>query len=75
MRRRGIDGAGSVQFLELLVEVVVEFGALDYGCVRLLELLAVQRHEYRLDVVDQLVNPGEVEEGAVHGLRARRVSR
>lgn len=61
-------GAGLVELLDLLLEVVVEVVALDEGGVRLLELIAVEADEDGLDVVDKLVNPCEVEERTVYSL-------
>jgi len=52
----------------LLVEVFVELGALDDGGVGFGELVAVKVDEDGLDVVDQLLDPAEVEEGSVDGL-------
>lgn len=57
-----------LKFLELLVKVLVELDALDDCSVGLLELLAVEADEDGLDVVDELVDPRQVEEGAVDGL-------
>lgn len=61
-------GAGAVELLNLLLEVVVELMALDEGGVRLLELVAVEADEDGLDVVDELVNPCEVKKRAVDSL-------
>ena len=68
-------GAGSFELLQLLVKVLVELDALDDGGVGLLELLAVEVDEDDLDVVDQLVDPGQVQKRAVDGLGGRVASR
>lgn len=49
------------QLLQLLVEVFVEPQALNNSGVGLLELVTVQADKDGLDVVDQLVDPGEVQ--------------
>ncbi len=64
-----VRGGRALELGQLLVEVLVEVVALDDGRVGLLQLVAVELYEYRLDVVHQLVDPREVEEGPVDGLR------
>lgn len=61
--------AGCLELLELLVKVLVELEALDEGRVGLLELFPIEADEDGLDVVHELVDPREVEERSVHGLR------
>ena len=47
-----------LEFLQLLVEVLIKFEALNNGCVWLLELLAVETDKNGLDIVDKLIDPG-----------------
>jgi len=44
-----------------LIKVLVELQALDNRRVRFLELVAVQTDKYGLYIVDEFINPGEVE--------------
>lgn len=72
--RDGGAQAGTIRALELphlLVEVVVEAVALDDGGVGLLKLLPIEPDEDGLDVVDELVDPGQVEERSIDGLGGR----
>jgi hypothetical protein len=62
--------AGLVELLDLLVEVVAEAMALDKRGVGFLQLVGVELNVDGLEVVDELVDPGEVQEGAVDGLGA-----
>lgn len=59
-RKRAPGRGGGFEFLYLLVEVLIELGALDEGCVRLLDLVAVEGCEDGADVIDELVYPAEV---------------
>jgi hypothetical protein len=61
-------GPGALELLELLVEVLVEAVALDDEGVGLVDLVAVEVYEEGLDVVDELVQPWQVQEGSVDGL-------
>ena len=72
LRQRGTACARGVQLLQLLVKVLVETGALDNGGVRLGELLAVQVDKDGLDVVDELIDPREVQQRSVDGLKRSR---
>ena len=51
-----------------MVEIAVEAVAFDECSVGFLELVAVQLDEDGADVVDELIDPGQVEEGSVDDL-------
>src|SRR4051794_5663230 len=61
--------AGFLELLKLLVKVLVELEALDEGCVGLLELFPIEADENGLDIVHELVDPGEVKQRPIYGLR------
>ena len=69
----GFSSCALVESFEFLVEVRVE-GVFEEGSVGLLELVLVYREEDLANIVDQLVNPGKVEERLVDSLEAVSVS-
>jgi hypothetical protein len=60
--------AGLVELVHLLVKVLIKVGALDESGVRFFELFAIERYKYDLDVINELVDPAEVEERSIDDL-------
>jgi hypothetical protein len=53
--------------LELTIKIVIKW-TVDFGCVPLCELVAIQLSEEDAYILQELVDPGYLKEGLIHGL-------